>query len=159
MGLDPHSPDPYGVDEADELGTQLVRLIRLVDRAQAQHQAANPDAVDRAAYLLLVHLVKGGPRRTGALAEMVHSDPSTVSRQVAQLVRLGYVARTPDPEDGRAFLVAATAEGERVFAENRRLRNERIAAIMAGWTPEERATLTRLLGRFTTGMEEQWSRP
>ena len=143
-------------DDADELGTQLVRLIRLVDRTQAQTLATNPDAVDRAAYLLLVHLAKGGPQRPGTLAEAVHSDPSTVSRQVAQLVRLGYVARTPDPEDGRAFLVAVTDEGLRVLAENRRVRRERIATMLADWDPEERRTLATLMARFTTAMEEHW---
>ncbi|GAA1839422.1 MarR family transcriptional regulator [Pseudonocardia ailaonensis] len=141
--------------EADELGSQLVRLIRLVDRAQADH----PDAVERSAYLLLVHLVKDGPRRPSALAEAVHSDPSTVSRQVAQLVKLGYVTRTPDPEDGRASLFAATDEGRRVFEENRRHRTERIRSMLADWQPDERTALVRLLGRFTTALEEQWIRP
>ena len=65
---------------ADEVGSQLVRLVRLIERVQAQYQAEHTDAVDRATYLLLVHLVKDGGRRAGALAESVHSDPSTVSR-------------------------------------------------------------------------------
>ncbi|GAA4535600.1 MarR family winged helix-turn-helix transcriptional regulator [Pseudonocardia xishanensis] len=147
----------YTTDQADELGTQLARLIRLFDRMQAQQLAENPDAVERAAYLLLVHLVKDGPRRPGALAEAVHSDPSTVSRQIAQLGRLGFVARTPDPGDGRASLIAATDEGRRVFAENRRLRNERLVALLADWPTEDRDALTRLLGRFTTAMEEAWT--
>ena len=150
------SDTPSPQEQAEELGTQLVRLIRLVDRLQAQEIAANPDSVERAGYLLLVHLVKDGPRRPGELAEAVHSDPSTVSRQIAQLVRLGYVVRTPDPVDGRASLIAATAEGKRVFEENRRGRTQRLAAMLADWPAEERATLTRLLGRFTTVMEEHW---
>ncbi|MCF7552502.1 MarR family winged helix-turn-helix transcriptional regulator [Pseudonocardia sp. WMMC193] len=146
------------VERADELGTQLARLIRLFDRMQAQYQAENPNAVERSAYLLLVHLVKDGPQRPGALAEAVRSDPSTVSRQIAQLGRLGYVARTPDPEDGRASLIAATEEGRRVFEENRQQRNTRIAALLADWTPEDQAMLTRLLGRFSTALEETWSK-
>lgn len=137
---------------ADAVGTQLVRLMRLIER-HAQHQADHPDAVERATYILLVHLVKGGPSRTGTLAEAVHSDPSTVSRQVAQLVRLGLVERTADPEDGRATLLVATTEGRRVFEENRRQRNERIAALLAPWEPADRQTLAELLGRFTTDLE------
>jgi DNA-binding MarR family transcriptional regulator len=144
-------------DQADELGTQLARLIRLFDRMQAQAQAENPQAVERSAYLLLVHLVKDGPRRPGSLDEAVHSEPSTVSRQIAQLGRLGFVARTPDPEDGRASLIAATDEGRRVFEENRRRRNERITALMADWPDDERIALTHLLGRFTTALEDSWT--
>jgi len=144
-------------EQAEELGTQLARLIRLVDRVQAQRRAEHPDDVDRAAYLLLVHLVHDGPQRPSALADAVHSDPSTVSRQAGQLVKLGFVARTPDPEDGRASLLAATDEGRRVFEENRRARNERIAAMLVDWQPEERSTLAHLMARFTTALEQQWA--
>ena len=42
--------------DADELSTQLVRLVRLLDRAHAQYQDEHPDAVERATYHLLVHL-------------------------------------------------------------------------------------------------------
>lgn len=143
---------------ADAVGCQLIRLVRLIERKQAQHHADHPDAVERAAYHLLVHLVKDGPRRAVALAEAVHSDPSTVSRQVAHLVRLGYVERTADPEDGRAALLAATEEGRRVFEENRRLRNEQIASMLACWPESDRHTFGELLARFTTAFENRTTR-
>ncbi|MGH3565175.1 MAG: MarR family winged helix-turn-helix transcriptional regulator [Pseudonocardia sp.] len=139
--------------DADELSTQLVRLVRLLDRAHAQYQDEHPDAVERATYHLLVHLVKDGPTRAGALAEAVHSDPSTVSRQIGHLVRLGFVERIADPEDGRATLLVATGEGRRVFEENRRMRNEKIATMTAGWDAADRRTLSGLLGRFVTDFE------
>jgi DNA-binding MarR family transcriptional regulator len=138
---------------ADEIGSQLVRLVRLIERVQAQYQAEHPDAVDRATYLLLVHLAKDGARRAGALAEAVHSDPSTVSRQIAQLVRLGLVERVADPADGRATLLVATDEGRRVFEENRSMRNRRIAGLLADWTDDDRHTFARLLTRFTEAFE------
>ena len=138
---------------ADDVGSQLIRIVRLVERVQTQYHAEHPDAVDRATYLLLVHLVKDGARRAGALAETVHLDPSTVSRQVAQLVRLGLVERVADPADGRATLLVATDEGHRVFDENRQLRNRRIAALMADWSADDRRALARLLTRFTEAFE------
>jgi DNA-binding MarR family transcriptional regulator len=142
------------LDTADAVGTQLIRLVRLMERNHAQYQADNPDAVERATYHLLVHLVKDGPRRASALAEAVHSDPSTISRQIGHLVKLGYVERTADPVDGRATLLAATTEGLRVFEENRRLRNETIARMLAHWSEADREALGDLLGRFTTDFEE-----
>lgn len=138
---------------ADAVSCQLIRLVRLLDRAHAQYQAECPDAVERATYHLLVQLVKDGPQRASVLAEAVHSDPSTVSRQVAHLVRLGFVERAADPADGRATLLAATAEGRRVFEENRRLRIERVARMLADWAPEERRTFAELLARFATDFE------
>ena len=143
---------------AEEIGGQLVRLVRLIERVQAQYQAEHPDAVDRATYLLLVHLAKDGAQRAGALAEAVHSDPSTVSRQVAHLVQLGLVERVAGPADGRATLLVATDEGRRVFDENRQLRNRRIAGLIADWPDEERQTFARLLTRFTDSFESHKAR-
>lgn len=138
---------------ADAVGTQLIRLVRLVERVQAQYHAENPDAVERATYHLLVHLVKDGPRRAGTLAEAVHSDPSTISRQVGQLVKLGYVERTADPEDGRATLLVATPLGTRVFEQNRRQRNENIARMLEHWSEDDRQAFSHLLCRFTSDFE------
>jgi hypothetical protein len=78
---------------ADRLGRHLVRLIRLIDRSRAHHAATRDEyGMEHAAYVLLFHLVSEGPRRAGELAEAVHSDPSTLSRQVANLVQLGRFA-------------------------------------------------------------------
>jgi DNA-binding MarR family transcriptional regulator len=138
---------------ADDVSGQLIRLVRLMDRRQAQYLAEHPDAVERATYYLLVHLVKGGPQRASALAESVHSDPSTISRQVAHLVRLGFVERMADPEDGRATLLTATDEGRRVLEENRRMRIERFAEMLSDWSVTDRRTFAELLARFTTAFE------
>ena len=143
---------------ADAVGTSVSRLLRLVERVKVQHQAAHPDAIERATYQLLVHLVKDGPQRAVALAEAVCSDQSTISRQVAQLVKLGYVERTADPDDGRATLLAATAEGRRVFAENRRRRSEWIAGMLADWSDADRKSLAELLDRFTAEFEKAATR-
>jgi DNA-binding MarR family transcriptional regulator len=138
---------------ADAVSTELISLMRLLERGRAQYQADHPDAVERATYLLLVHLVKGGPRRAGALAEAVHSDPSTISRQIGHLVKLGLVERTADPVDGRATLLVATTEGLRVFEENRRLRNETFARILTDWSDPDRTALAEMLARLTTSIE------
>lgn len=138
---------------ADGVGSQLIRLVRLVERNRDRYRAEHPGALERATYILLVHLVKDGPRRSGALAEAVHSDPSTISRQVAQLVRAGYIERTADPVDGRATLLAATSEGRRVFEESRRARTENIALMLSSWPESDREQLAELLARFTTELE------
>lgn len=139
--------------EYDQLSGELVRLNRLLERAQARFSAHFADGVERAAFILLVHLVKDGPRRLSTLADAVHSDVSTVSRQIAQLVRLGLVERRPDPSDGRASLLAATDDGRRAFEEKRAHRNRNMAEILSGWDAHDQATLTRLLARFNDDYE------
>ena len=148
-------PVPEGADAewvtSDRIGHELIRLIRLIERGKVAK--AKDDGVERAAYVLLARLVIEGPHRSNALAEAVHSDPSTVSRQIATLVRIGYVERRPDPADGRACLLAATDEGHRVFAANRDLRNRRISAVTGDWDEADRERLVELLDRFTTALE------
>jgi len=138
---------------ADGVGRELIRLVRLIERKRDRYHDENPDAIERATYHLLVHLVMDGPQRSGALAEAVHSDPSTISRQVGHLVRMGYVERTADPDDGRATLLAATDEGRRVFEENRRARTQNLAELLGAWPEADRLRLRELLGRFTTDLE------
>jgi DNA-binding MarR family transcriptional regulator len=138
---------------ADGVGRELIRLVRLIERKRDRYHAEHPNSVERATYHLLVHLVKDGPSRASALAEAVHSDPSTVSRQVSHLVKLGFIERTADPEDGRATLLAATDEGRRVFEENRRARNQNLAELLANWSESDRLALRDLLGRFATDLE------
>jgi DNA-binding MarR family transcriptional regulator len=139
--------------ETDRLTGELFRLTRLIERVHARYAARWSDGVERAAYLLLVQLVTDGPRRLSALAEVVHSDTSTVSRQVAQLVRLGLVERRADPADGRACLLAATGTGEAHFQEKRRRRNESFDALLADWPDRDRRHLRELVSRFNDDFE------
>jgi DNA-binding MarR family transcriptional regulator len=151
------APIPDGADEhwatSDRIGLQLIRLIRLMERKRLSKGRVGDDGVERAAYVLLARLVIDGPHRSNALAEAVHSDPSTVSRQIATLVRIGYVERRPDPADGRACLLAATDEGHRVFEANRDLRNREISRITSDWDEADRERLVELMDRFTTALE------
>lgn len=144
-------PEPADLAVADRVAGQLMRLVRLVERFHAE--SPGPGSIERATYLLLVHLVKDGPQRAVTLADAVHSDPSTISRQVGQLVKLGFVERTADPDDGRATLLAATAEGRRVFEHNRARRNATIAQMLDGWSAADRTALAELLTRFVTEFE------
>jgi DNA-binding MarR family transcriptional regulator len=139
--------------ELDRLSGELFRLTRLIERVHARYAARWSGGVERAAYLLLARLVTVGPSRLSALAEAVHSDTSTVSRQVAQLVRLGLVERCADPADGRACLLAATPAGREHHQVRRRRRNESFDALLAGWSDRDRRRLRELLARFNDDFE------
>ena len=65
--------------------------------------------------------------RAGALAECMQSDPSTVSRQVAALVKDGLLERRADPADGRASLLVLTEKADAVLADHDRVRLEYFA--------------------------------
>jgi len=150
-----HAPTPAPVAA---LGQEIVRLSRTTHAmrtALAASAAAREDGVEWAAYGLLFHLVKDGPQRSSSLADAVHVDPSTVSRQVAQLVRQGLVERRPDPEDGRAVLLGATPAGQARHARMRERRDGAIACMLEDWDADDVHRLTTLLARFNDRFEER----
>lgn len=152
----PVREEPAAADEratADELGVQLVRLLRMVNKAKSPVAKLGPDGIERAAYAILFHLVHDGPQRTSKVAESLHAEISTISRQSSTLVQQGWVERQADPEDGRACVLAPTAEGLRVFEENRRQRNKWLAKVLADWSDEDRHTLNELLDRLISDIE------
>ena len=118
----------------------MIRRIRRVlwERARAVHPDLQP-----ASYLMLAYLADHGALRGSGIAEALYIDKGAVSRQLHHLVELGLVDRTPDPADGRATLVSASADAVRrikdVVEDRRRWLDERLG----DWTDEELARLRR----------------
>ena len=139
--------------DAEAVVDQIVRFFRLMKRAGAKFASQQRDGIEQAAYYLLAVLATEGPQRTTALAEAVHSDTSTVSRQVGTLVRHGLVERQADPADGRACLLAATETGLTCFEQHRRARTEHMASALRQWSSEDLATVATLLDRLNADFE------
>ncbi|MEX5637308.1 MarR family winged helix-turn-helix transcriptional regulator [Parafrankia sp. FMc2] len=136
-----------------QLADDLARLLRGLARARSQYLARARDDVEWAAQILISHLAANGPKRLGALAASVQSDPSTVSRQVSALVRAGYVERRADPDDGRAVVLDVTEAGREVYRDHIEIRNRRYEDMLAGWSSEDLVTFATLLRRFGDEME------
>ena len=140
------------------LSTQVLRLHRHFNTMRQQltaGSATSGDGVEWAAYGLLFQLVGDGPRRSSALAEAACVDPSTVSRQVAQLVKAGLVERQSDPEDGRAALLVATDRGREAYATKQEHRERMFAHLLESWSEADALALTDLLTRFNDSFVEQ----
>ncbi|MGY2064383.1 MarR family winged helix-turn-helix transcriptional regulator [Blastococcus sp. SYSU DS0619] len=148
----PPTPAPHPADAAsrrtqvDTLSEQLPRFMRLIQALKAQ--LAGPDSRDRAALVLLYPLVRQGPLRQGALADLMHADPSTISRHVAALVDQGLVRRVADETDGRASRLVVTEAGRAALETLRAERTAHLERVTAGWDPADLATLTTLFGRL-----------
>jgi DNA-binding MarR family transcriptional regulator len=142
--------DPRDLAVADDVAMAMVRLFRM---SACVHAQMAKSGMDRPAFVLLAVLVTEGPLRSSVLADAVHADASTVSRQVAQLVKDGLVERRADPQDGRATVLAATAGGVELLERQRRNRNLAIGRILASWPLEDRRRLAELFERFTADYE------
>jgi DNA-binding MarR family transcriptional regulator len=139
------------LERADRVGMAMVRLNKM-HACVAGHMSKS--GMDKSAFILLGTLVHLGPSRSSALAEAVFSDPSTVSRQVASLVKDGLVERRADPVDGRASVLVATESGERLLQERRRMRNVAIARMFEGWSEPDWEQFTDLFERFVGDYED-----
>ena len=140
--------------EVAALVDSFVSLMRNFQKAKAGMLAAAEHDLEWSAHLVLRQIaVSAGPIRAGELAESLHSDPSTVSRQVAALVKDGYLERRADPADGRASLLVLTARAHDLLAEHHSRRLEHFARVLDGWSEADVKRFTEYLERFTAAYE------
>jgi DNA-binding MarR family transcriptional regulator len=132
----------------------MTQIHRLRDRLYGQIQAKSGNAMEPPSFMCLGKLIAWGPMRSGALAEAMCADPSTVSRQVAALVERGLVRREADPHDGRISVLAVTELGRAVAAEAKARRNAHLERVVSDWTDSEREIFADLLERFAAGYQE-----
>ena len=154
----PALTDERRTDVADVADT-FVDLARTFTRARAKMLAQAQHDVEWSAHVLLKALSIEGPMRASDLAERIDSDPSTVSRQVATLVKNGFVERQADPEDGRASLLVPTAKADVVLNEHNEIRLEHFNRMLGDWNERDLRRFAALLRRFThdfSAANETW---
>jgi DNA-binding MarR family transcriptional regulator len=133
-----------------EVGVLIRRVRRVIhERARAVHADLQP-----AAYLLLAWLADEGPVRASAIAESFAIDKGAISRQIQHLDDLGLVTRAPDPDDGRANLVAASDDAvcrmADVAAHRRKWMNEQLG----DWSSAELTDFADTLGRYNDALNQ-----
>ena len=143
-------------EAASDLFVSLVKLMKMFHGMRQHAPRAHP-AVDTMAYPLLFNL-KEEPRRVSALADCVHSDVSTVSRQVSHLVAHGLLEKVTDPEDGRAQVVTLSAEGKALLATLTSLRTDWFLTMLEDWSTQEARDFQHHILRFTAALEASRAR-
>ena len=136
----------------EAVATQLVRQIRALHGVKAVMARDETDA-ERAMHTVLLVLSDSGPQRVTALAERLATDPSTTSRQTAELVKRGLLQRLPDPDDRRAGLLAVTGEGLDVARTMRERRHDLLAHALRDWSAPDVEALGEYLGRLADCLE------
>ena len=138
------------LEDVRSLSDLLPRFMRLA-AAHKAHVAG--EGRDRAALVLLFPIHRMGPVRQGALADVMHADPSTVSRHVAALVDRGLVRRVADESDGRASRLVITDAGHTALQDLCAERESRLDSVTAAWDADDLATFTRLFARLIDDLE------
>jgi DNA-binding MarR family transcriptional regulator len=128
-----------GPDDATRLYLSLGRVTRALRRA------AGGSPVGHGALSALATLVTDGPMRLGALAVIEGVSPPSMTRIVTTLESQGHLRRTPDPADGRASLVEATASGRRLVVTGRETRIRSLDQRLSALPDDERQRLLAAL--------------
>lgn len=103
-------------DEVSRLRVALGRISRQVDRQTSGGE------LTKTQFSILTTAVRRGPIRASEMAEIETLNPTMLSRMIGKMEAAGLLARSAHPDDGRAVVVSATAEGVALHAE---LRNKR----------------------------------
>jgi DNA-binding MarR family transcriptional regulator len=141
-------------DDLRRIETEVGSLIRRVKRVMAQRALEVHPELHPMTYFILTHLAASGPLRGADLSDAFGMDKGGVSRQVQALVDLGLVERQPDPEDRRAILLDATAEGRSRLAMVNQHRSDRFDQRLAGWSDAELAGFAAQLAAYNTALSD-----
>jgi DNA-binding MarR family transcriptional regulator len=127
-----------------EIAARLrLAVVRTSRRLRQDANAAEGAELSPTLNAALATISNHGPLTPSELAERERVRRPTATRIVASLVELGLVSRTPDPSDGRGFLVAATPDGSALLKRLRGRKNAYLAKRMRDLDPEDVATLER----------------
>ena len=134
------SPSPaVTADLAHDLRLAVMRLARRVRQQRADH------GLPLGQLSALATLDRMGPLTPGALAQHEQVRPPSMSKVLAHLAAGGYVDRVTDPSDGRQQLVSLTPAARKLLREDRRRRDEWMAALLLGLDASDRALLAAAL--------------
>lgn len=138
--------------EANDLFHSLLRVQKLLLVARNTAPLLH-DEVEPAAYPVLFFLACTAPARISDIAASLHSDISTVSRQVSAFASHGLVAKEPDPHDGRAQVITLTDAGHRTITQIQSTRAAWFQQLLEGWDSTETAIFAKQLDRLSDALD------
>jgi len=138
-----------------EIEQQLLTLHRRNPRLHVA--GASESEIERSSYAILCLLDDEGPQRIGRIAQAFDLDPSTVTRQVQTVSRLGLVERAQDSSDRRATILHLTELGQDTVRAAREARRAALESMLEGWPEDDQVSFLRLLSRFNEDVAD-WTR-
>lgn len=122
------------------------RLVKDLDRETSHISAAFGLTFPQ--FMVMEALLHREQMTVGEIKDTILSTKGTIPVIINNLVRLGMVRRSKDPEDGRKSLIQLTDEGraliERIWPVNEKMFTQRFSV----WTLEEKQELLRLLSLY-----------
>jgi DNA-binding MarR family transcriptional regulator len=121
---------------------EAATLRRAVTSLAARTRAERGGALSLNQVAVLGRVMTHGPITPGEIAAQLRMLPQSLTRTFAALEAQGLMVRTPDPGDGRQYLLSVTGEGRAALRAEMAPRDRWLARAMNDvLTPEERDQL------------------
>jgi DNA-binding MarR family transcriptional regulator len=140
-------------DDLETIEQSLRSLVRWSRKHSSVLAHELHQGLDLTALAILSYVIEHPRSRISDIADTLRLDLSNASRQSALLERIGLIARSPDPNDRRSALLEPTPEGKEVLRTASSDSRAFMEKVFADWTPEELATLARLLARVVASVD------
>jgi DNA-binding MarR family transcriptional regulator len=151
---------PEGSPGSDDTTRRIARawreLRRRASTATLRDQLVGPDARSiEQTQIDALEILAGAPGgyRMSEFADAMRVDPSTATRALDRLQRLGLAERTVDGRDRRVVVARATALGERLVRSVVVRRNAGMERLLESFAPDERAQLADYLDRLVESID------
>jgi DNA-binding MarR family transcriptional regulator len=127
---------PADDDAGDCIGELLDQAMDLTARFLSDRADLSASAA-----FAMNRVCREGPIRLTTLAAKEGVSQPSMTQLIQRLERLGLVARLADPDDGRAALIGITGHGQAMIDDRKRVRRERLKALLERLTAEEKSAL------------------
>jgi DNA-binding MarR family transcriptional regulator len=152
-------PAEETVADGDAVAVIELELLKLVRHLETLGRRSSLYArLDRAGYLALRTLDVLGPVNANALAQALGLDASTLTRQITDLERQGFVERRANPADRRSAIIFITPAGRRAMYDVQAERRVHIEALTSDFDAGARAALGDTLTRLNAALADSVSR-
>lgn len=150
--------DPAGADlsavidpEPLDLRTSITSIVHWADSTPVRRHVMAAVAFpydDMGMFLVVNQLSYNGAMRPAELVQVLGATATNMSKIVGRLVDAGLAVRVAAPDDDRGVLVALTDAGREIGKRIVTRAAANIADSLADWSPEDVASLKRVLARL-----------
>ncbi|MCL2804193.1 MAG: MarR family winged helix-turn-helix transcriptional regulator [Micrococcales bacterium] len=132
----------------------LLQTLMSLNQALRPRETGDRQRPTWAQVAVLGILARCGQVRLSALADLLYLDLSVLSRHVTALEQAGLVARVKDPDDGRAWLVSITKQGQAAVHQVWVARADAIRAALAGIEPSNIAAANTVMAAMANALSQ-----
>lgn len=102
-------------------------------------------------------LNRKGQMNLKTLALYTYTDPGTITRSVAQMIKQGLVEKVQNPKDGREWFVRISKKGQKYMPAVEKVFQELADLFVGALNEKEEAQFRKLLNKVGTHLEKTFS--